>query len=102
MRLTKIAGTGHFLPDRVITNADLEQLVETSDDWIWERSGIRERRFVPDDVTNTDLATEASRAGTSRAMACCYRRNSSCPASGPWTYGISALDSYTAWLRRMV
>jgi 3-oxoacyl-[acyl-carrier-protein] synthase-3 len=67
MRLTKIAGTGHFLPDRVITNADLEKLVETSDDWIWERSGIRERRFVPDDVTNTDLATQASRAAVTEA-----------------------------------
>lgn len=61
MRLTKIAGTGHFLPERVVTNADLEKLMETSDEWIQERSGIRERRFAADDVTNTNLAAQASR-----------------------------------------
>jgi len=67
MRFTRIAGTGHYLPDRVITNADLEKLMETSDEWIRERSGIRERRFADDDVTNTNLAAQASRMAIDEA-----------------------------------
>ena len=69
MRYTRIAGTGHCLPDRVVTNADLEQVaaMETSDEWIQERSGIRERRFAADDETNTDLAVGASKMAIAEA-----------------------------------
>jgi len=41
-----IAGTGSALPDRRLTNADLEKMVETSDDWIFQRTGMRERRIA--------------------------------------------------------
>ncbi len=67
MRFTRVAGTGHFLPERVVTNADLEKLMETTDEWIRERSGIRERRFADDDVTNTNLAAQAARMAVSEA-----------------------------------
>lgn len=67
MRYTRIAGTGHCLPDRVVTNADLERVMDTSDEWIQERSGIRERRFVDDDVTNTDLAAAAAKVAIAEA-----------------------------------
>jgi 3-oxoacyl-[acyl-carrier-protein] synthase-3 len=42
----RIAGTGSYAPERVLTNADLERMVDTSDDWIVERTGIRERRLA--------------------------------------------------------
>ncbi|TVP43311.1 MAG: 3-oxoacyl-ACP synthase, partial [Gemmatimonadales bacterium] len=51
----RIAGLGHHVPDRVVTNHDLAALMDTSDEWIRERTGIVERRFVEDGVTCTDL-----------------------------------------------
>lgn len=56
-----IAGTGSYLPERVMTNADLETMVETSDEWIRTRTGIRERRIARDDEATSDMATEAAR-----------------------------------------
>ncbi|GAO04326.1 beta-ketoacyl-ACP synthase III [Anaeromyxobacter sp. PSR-1] len=56
-----IAGTGSYAPEKVVTNADLEKLVDTSDQWIVERTGIRERHVVADDQATSDLALEASR-----------------------------------------
>jgi 3-oxoacyl-[acyl-carrier-protein] synthase-3 len=55
----KIAGTGRLLPERVLTNADLERMVETTDQWITERTGIKERRIAGDDVATSDLAAGA-------------------------------------------
>ena len=46
MRRTRIAGVGHYVPERVVTNHDLEQVMDTSDEWIRERTGSAERRFV--------------------------------------------------------
>ncbi len=54
-----IAGFGLGIPDRIMTNADLEKIVDTSDEWIITRTGIRERRIAPDDVNVSDLAAEA-------------------------------------------
>jgi 3-oxoacyl-[acyl-carrier-protein] synthase-3 len=62
---SRIAGTGSFLPNKVLTNADLEKFVDTSDEWIRSRTGIERRHVVEDGETTTDLAEEASR----RAMA---------------------------------
>jgi len=55
-----IAGTGSYLPERVMTNADLESMVETSDEWIRTRTGIRERRIAGDDEATSDMATQAA------------------------------------------
>ncbi len=55
-----ILGTGAYVPDRVLTNADLERMVETSDTWIVERTGIRERRVVGPGQACSDLAVEAA------------------------------------------
>ena len=46
-RAVHIVGTGSYVPDRVLTNADLEKMVDTTDDWIVSRSGIKERRIAP-------------------------------------------------------
>lgn len=66
-RLTRIAGIGHHVPPEVVTNHDLEKLMDTSDAWIQERSGIRERRHAAPGVTCTDLAVQAARAAMADA-----------------------------------
>jgi 3-oxoacyl-[acyl-carrier-protein] synthase III len=58
---SRIAGTGSYLPDRILTNADLEKLVETSDEWIRTRTGISQRHIAADTQTTTDLAEFAAR-----------------------------------------
>ena len=57
----KITALGAYVPPRLLTNDDLEKLVETSNDWIVERTGIRERHIVDKGVATSDLATEAAR-----------------------------------------
>ena len=57
----RIVGTGMCVPDRVVTNKDLEALMDTSDEWIRQRSGIQERRHVSEGETPASLAEEASR-----------------------------------------
>ena len=58
-----MAGTGSYVPDRILTNKDLEQMVETSDEWIQTRTGIRERRIArPDEPTSVLAARAAERA----------------------------------------
>lgn len=65
---TKIAGTGSYLPERVLTNADLEKMVDTSDEWISTRTGIKERRIVNEDQAASDLAYEASKKAIQAAQ----------------------------------
>lgn len=61
MRYSKIIGTGSYLPSKVLTNYDLEKIVDTSHDWIVSRSGIVERHIAADDELTSDLALHASR-----------------------------------------
>jgi 3-oxoacyl-[acyl-carrier-protein] synthase-3 len=56
-----IAGIGSYVPEKVITNEDLSKLVDTSDEWIVQRTGIRERRIVDDNTSTSDIATIAAR-----------------------------------------
>ncbi|HZS43507.1 MAG TPA: beta-ketoacyl-ACP synthase III [Blastocatellia bacterium] len=62
-----IVGTGHALPEDVITNQDLEKIVETSDEWITTRTGIKERRRAKSDQTTSYFATKAARLALERA-----------------------------------
>ncbi|WP_188207129.1 beta-ketoacyl-ACP synthase III [Alkalibacillus aidingensis] len=55
-----IIGTGHYVPEQVVTNHDLEKIVDTSDEWIRTRTGIEERRIAPDDVDTSDMAYHAA------------------------------------------
>ncbi len=57
----RIAGTGSYLPEKILTNADLEKLVDTTDEWIRTRTGIEERHVVVDGETTADLAEKAAR-----------------------------------------
>ncbi len=61
MTYSRISGTGSYLPDRVVTNHDLAKIVDTNDDWIVSRTGIRERHYAADDQDASDLALIAAR-----------------------------------------
>jgi len=66
---SRIAGTGHYAPAKVLTNVDLEQMVDTTDEWIRSRSGIERRHIAEPDETTADLATEAARRAMEAAGA---------------------------------
>lgn len=61
MTFARIAGTGGYLPERVLTNKDLEKMVDTSDEWIQDRSGIKRRHIAADNETTSDMAVAAAR-----------------------------------------
>jgi 3-oxoacyl-[acyl-carrier-protein] synthase-3 len=67
VRPVHIVGTGSYVPDRVLTNADLEKMVDTTDEWITTRSGIKERRIAPDWMCTSDMAVEAARRAMEQA-----------------------------------
>ncbi|MBX3464201.1 MAG: ketoacyl-ACP synthase III [Planctomycetes bacterium] len=62
-----VAGLGRYVPERRLTNHDLEQIVDTSDEWIVQRTGIRERRIAADGEVTSSLALEAARAALADA-----------------------------------
>ena len=102
-----ISSLATYVPPRVLTNADLEKMVETSDEWILQRTGIRERHIVDPGVATSDLATEASLKAIARAgltpddidfiivgttrPTCCFRAPPACCStrSAPRTPGAS-------------
>ncbi|MBN4050500.1 ketoacyl-ACP synthase III [Gammaproteobacteria bacterium AH-315-M22] len=64
---SRIAGTGSFLPEKIYTNADLERMVDTTDKWITDRTGIKKRHIASEGETTCDLAEHASRAAIDAA-----------------------------------
>src|SRR5580658_7000548 len=66
-RTVSIIGTGSYVPERVLTNAELEKMVDTSDEWIVSRTGIRERRVAAKDEFTSDLATNAAKRAIEQA-----------------------------------
>jgi 3-oxoacyl-[acyl-carrier-protein] synthase-3 len=67
VRPVAIVGTGSYVPERVLTNADLEKMVETTDEWIMSRTGIRERRIAKSDEASSDMAAKAAQAALDKA-----------------------------------
>ncbi len=61
IRAVSIIGTGSYVPEKVLTNHDLEKMVETSDEWIYSRTGMRERRIAATDQAASDLGAEAAK-----------------------------------------
>ncbi|HUW66137.1 MAG TPA: beta-ketoacyl-ACP synthase 3, partial [Spirochaetia bacterium] len=92
-----IYGMGRYLPERILSNADLEQMVETSNEWILSRSGIRERRIAAEGQATTDLALPAARQAMERAgvtaeeidliIFCTNNPDTFIPAGGPVLQG---------------
>ena len=80
-----VAGVGGHLPDRVMTNDELSEIVDTSDDWITQRTGIKQRRLAAKGETTSDLATAAAKAanrspgsGSFSRHVICMGRSDSC------------------------
>lgn len=67
MRNTRIMGVGHHVPERVVTNASLTECMDTTDEWIQQRTGIRERRYSDDNVGAADMGAIAAREALERA-----------------------------------
>ncbi|MGP6156546.1 MAG: beta-ketoacyl-ACP synthase III [Vulcanimicrobiaceae bacterium] len=67
MHGARITGVGHYVPERVVSNADFERVLDTSDQWIVTRTGMKERRYASDSQATSDLATEAARHALERA-----------------------------------
>ncbi len=67
MRKSYIRSLGHFVPSNVVTNFDLEKMMETSDEWIQQRSGIKERRWVEPGETTTGMALKATQEALRKA-----------------------------------
>lgn len=67
MKKLRIIGTGSALPEKVLTNAELEKMVDTSDEWITTRTGIKERRIADDNTATSDLVVEASKLALQQA-----------------------------------
>jgi 3-oxoacyl-[acyl-carrier-protein] synthase-3 len=67
LRPVAITGTGKFVPEKVVTNADLQRTVDTTDEWIVERTGIKERRIAGPDEATSDLAIKAGREALANA-----------------------------------
>src|SRR5690606_24467443 len=61
MKYSRIAGTGSYLPRKILTNADLEKMVDTTDEWIVTRTGIRQRHIASESEFTSDLAVEAAK-----------------------------------------
>src|SRR6266446_7114327 len=59
-RTVSIIGTGSYVPEKILTNDDLSRIVDTSDEWITTRTGIKERRIAAKDEQTSDMATKAS------------------------------------------
>ncbi len=68
MRRMRIAGIGSYLPDRVLTNAEMEKIVDTSDEWITTRTGIKQRHIAAEDQASSDMATIASQRALEMAQ----------------------------------
>ena len=60
MKRASIIGVGSYVPEKVLTNRDLEKMVDTSDEWITDRTGIKERRISADNEATSDLALRAA------------------------------------------
>jgi 3-oxoacyl-[acyl-carrier-protein] synthase-3 len=67
LRTVSIIGTGVYLPEKTVTNRDLEKIVDTTDEWIYSRTGMRERRIARADQAASDLAAEAAKAALADA-----------------------------------
>jgi len=63
----RITGTGSYLPEKILTNHDLEKMVDTNDEWIRDRTGISERHIAADDEFTVDLAEHAARNANTSA-----------------------------------
>jgi 3-oxoacyl-[acyl-carrier-protein] synthase-3 len=104
---TAIIGTGHYLPERVMTNEDWSKLVDTSDEWIFPRTGIKERHFAAEGEATSDMVTKAAERAIEDAglekddidliIVATVSADNAYPSTGNWTQkklGIGTVPSF--------
>jgi len=67
VKKARIVGTGSYVPEKVLTNADLEKIVDTNDEWIFSRTGMKERRIAADDEFTSDMGLNAAKKALAAA-----------------------------------
>ena len=72
----RLLATGSYVPDKVLSNADLQKLVDTNDEWIFSRTGIRERRILEEGLANSDMALVAAQRAYASAITHCLQKTS--------------------------
>ena len=72
-RTCSITSVGSYVPERILTNGDLEKMVDTSDEWITTRTGIKQRRIAATDEYTSDMAAKAALRGGIRHRGCLFR-----------------------------
>lgn len=75
-RAVGILGLGHYVPEKIITNTDMEKIVETSDEWITERTGIKQRHIAAPEEATSDLAYNAAVEALKDSRRCSGRAGS--------------------------
>ena len=91
-----VVGCGHYLPKRVVENAEFEKTLDTNDEWIRSRSGIERRHFAGEDETTSSMATAAATAPARPATA------TSEPPGGIVSAGLLRRTNVTCWVLRTV
>ena len=86
---TRVVGVGSALPERVVTNADLATMVDTSDEWIVSRTGIEQRCIAAEGEYTSDLAERAARAALASAG---WGAEAGCEGPGAWAAGLDLGD----------
>ena len=74
-----ILGTGSYVPEKILSNQDLEKLIDTNDEWIVTRTGVKERRVAAEDQATSDLAYEAAKNALSAALKKYYGNGKTTP-----------------------
>jgi len=101
-----IIGIGRYIPEKVVTNFDLEKMMDTSDEWIRTRTGIEERRIASDRTGTSDMAYEASLRALENAgitgedigrFPACFRKGWGQKRPRPWISAPPVPVSYTGW-----
>ena len=93
MIYSRIAGTGSYLPEKILTNSDLEKMVDTTDEWIRTRTGIERRHIAADGETTVDLAEHAARRAIEAAGVDARATSTSSPSAPPrpiWCFPTAA------------
>ena len=72
MTYSRIVGTGRYLPEKVLTNFDLEKMVDTTDEWIRTRTGVERRHVVAPEQTTSDMCCEAAKIAASQIASARY------------------------------
>jgi 3-oxoacyl-[acyl-carrier-protein] synthase-3 len=110
-RKARITGMGSYVPERVLTNLDLESMVETSDEWIVQRTGISERRVAAADEAASHMGCQAAKQALARSglnprdvdlvLVATMTGDFTCPATAPLIQSELSLITFRQWICKL-